>query len=447
MAGSKRDALVEAGLRAVAAGTATEFAGFVKMKDVASAAGASVGALYHHFPADRGGEKLLMEAVLEHALLRSPVTDASVELIEGATHLFSMGQAESALELVTRIAEVDVSRHSCGDGADAMSMCLIAAAAALNDGRARSVLRESYKQMQDLFEDAYTGILEAWNRTIREPHTIGDLTRAITALADGWAIRMRFDPDATPDQFAGFVKGIIATFTTPKIGGGTQPLRALDDDLPTIDDMLANQRPRPAGRGDAEKQGLAADAAMALYDEGGWAAVTTAAVAERAGIDPRTVKAHFPTRNHLAAPVWSQFMSEIAAGIDRNKRRKPVERVRRFCRQVAGVVFDHKELTGALLQAVYEQTVYNGRAQYDDSSDPRSWVPLPPLLAGILQAGADAFRDELGADTEQGSMDLAVFFVNTLLNRAMTRTDAPDLDAVADFVCDVCLHGAARSRH
>jgi hypothetical protein len=111
---------------------------------------------------------------------------------------------------------------------------------------------------------------------------------------------------------------------------------------------------------------------------------------------------------------------------------------------VAEVARQHHRLTGALLEAVFAQSIEHGAPRTDDPADPRALVPLPSLLATVVADHAEAFRSGY-AENPSDSYDTAALLTNQALHLCITR---PLLTAaeVAHRVVDTTLAGMLRRR-
>jgi hypothetical protein len=78
------------------------------------------------------------------------------------------------------------------------------------------------------------------------------------------------------------------------------------------------------------------------------------------------------------------------------------------------------ELTATTLDGVLAYTARHGAPTYGNRTDPRSWLPLPPLLASTLVDHGGWLRPG-AADTPAQAVDLAA----TIVNMTMLRSDTP----------------------
>jgi AcrR family transcriptional regulator len=141
----------------------------------------------------------------------------------------------------------------------------------------------------------------------------------------------------------------------------------------------------------AERRDRLRDAARELASEGGYAAVTIRAVADRAGVGLATVYRYFSSKDHLIAEVHGAASREL---IDELTTQPPagaskVERVEAVFRRMLEVAADDPNLSAAGIAAA-------------TSSDPAASAPeywqemiMLPYLDAALGGDAHEDREEL----------------------------------------------------
>jgi hypothetical protein len=98
----------------------------------------------------------------------------------------------------------------------------------------------------------------------------------------------------------------------------------------------------------------------------------------------------------------------------------------------------HKVLTDHFLEGVYSYTTEHGPPT-DDPRDPRRQVPVPSLLAPVMQQRSLQFRPNQ-VSTEQESLDAAALLCNSVLHLSQIRPHL-EVEEVVARVCDTMLRG------
>ncbi len=139
------------------------------------------------------------------------------------------------------------------------------------------------------------------------------------------------------------------------------------------------------------RRGAAIDAARALAREGGYAAVTMQAVAERSPVGRATLYRYFASKDHLLAEVALAWGADLAAALRTRPLAAtlPAERVAEVLQHVLDAAQAEPRLTSAVLAAA-------------TSADPeavRAGLRLGSVIGGYLDValggGAGPERDEL----------------------------------------------------
>jgi AcrR family transcriptional regulator len=439
-----RAALLDAAADLLATTTIEDAVGAtVGVRGVAAAAGVTPSTVNHHFPGDGGTARntRLCAAAIHHALLRRgvPVSERTADAALAAAEDLRAGDPDALARLARIAAEhllgmaPDVEQQR--DAESEAVATLIAAAVAPRSPEAVRSLRASYDQVTDTLAPMYEGLLETAGRRLTGGIDTVDLTCLIAALADGFRIRRRFEPErATADLFAEATIRLFESFSALKS----------DPQDPDPADRLLLLAP---GSGlDPHKREAVVDAAWKVYDRDGFPGLTVAGVATEAGVSRATVVANFRDAGGLAAAVWARFMPRLSSEVEADLaagRALPVV-VRRHVDRLASVARAHGQLTTALFAAVFQQSVNQGPPRTKDPSDPRVLVPLPVLLVPPLLAHADEVRPPY-AESATAAFDSAAMLTSQALQLCMTRPLLSPAD-VAHRVCDTTLAGMLRRR-
>ncbi|WP_019931254.1 TetR/AcrR family transcriptional regulator [Nocardia sp. BMG111209] len=172
-------------------------------------------------------------------------------------------------------------------------------------------------------------------------------------------------------------------------------------------------------------------AARAHFAARGWQATRVEDIAHEAGVSVATAFNHFSKQTllgHVYAPLFEPMLTAARSDIDTGT--DPVEALERHIRALTAVCRRHQTLTVALLAAVQEQTIAAaGAAAEADDGDVRNIVPFPRPLAELIDYGQRAGRFR----PEPASADVAVYHINALMLRIMTRP-GESADATAELV-------------
>jgi AcrR family transcriptional regulator len=417
--------------------------GTVGVRQVAAAAGVAPATVNHHFPGNSGRHNVrLAIASLERALMRAglPVTEATAKAAIDAADDLRSGEAE-ALRRLAYLAADDLigfdPEEQCRDTvseAETVAL-LLAAAVAPRSPTAADSLMEYYGSIQTVVGDMFQGLLDATDRRLVADLDVRDLACVLVALADGFMVRRRFDPERmTARLFAETVLRVFESFTALL----TEP-----QDRDPTDQLL----PPPQGSHlDPHKRGAIVDAANAIYDRDGWAGVTIASVAEEAGVSRPTVVANFRDRGGLSAAVFARFIPSLNAGVadDVAADRSMVVVMRRHLVRLSELVREHHQLTGALIESILSYSVAHGALRTEDPADPRMLVPLPGPIMKLIRGNADLFRPGY-ADSTLAAFDTALTLSSQTLHLAVTRANL-NPEQVAHRVVDTTLAGMLRRR-
>jgi len=157
-------------------------------------------------------------------------------------------------------------------------------------------------------------------------------------------------------------------------------------------------------------------AAARLFARQGWYPTSVEAIAKAAGVGTATVYNHFASKNLIAGHVFVPLVASVLADPRWADPDVPAsDALRSFITDLATAARLNTPLTVAFLEALNDSTARYGATV--THADPRSLLPLPALLTGIIQRGQDSgvFLPAPAAP-EAGPL-----FVNMLLLRVFTR--------------------------
>lgn len=433
-----RDSLLEVAADLLAEVDLADVAGtVVGVRAVAARAGVAPATVNHHFrPTGGGANARLAAAATQHAMLRAAAeapADLATDAIETVVAL--QHGDHDALGRMETIAAGDVAWHDPGQDVrrDALNTALfLSVAAAPCCPEAAEALRAQYATTGGLYQELYAALLKATNRRPLENLDLTAFTTVLAALADGFIVRRRFDPDLAP-------AGLFGAAAVRIFEALSTPMGALEDH-----DPADNLVPLPPGSTlDVHKREAIARAAADLYRLDGWDGLTVAAVRRRAGVSRATVRANFGGRSGLAAAVWAHFLPGLQAELDDDAGAPVHRRVFRYLEHLARLVGEHRPLSVAMYQGLLAQDVA-GTLPDTDPTDVRAMVPVDRMLRPVLIEHAAAFRPgQAGNRTEaQGS---AALLVGLAFQQAITQP-TPGPRAVAVRVCDTALAGMLKRR-
>ena len=138
----------------------------------------------------------------------------------------------------------------------------------------------------------------------------------------------------------------------------------------------------PEQRADAKQR--IADAALALFHEGGLKAVTMRAVAARMEVAPSWLYLHYHNRNDLLTGLWADTAREMLAEVQRVAAAEPhpLTRIRAVLRFYARFADENPDMFRAGFLSVLRPD------QLPDPLPPSAMVPFHALLVGALEEAA-----------------------------------------------------------
>lgn len=170
-----------------------------------------------------------------------------------------------------------------------------------NDPLVGAVLRDRYRAMAASFEPRFAALLGAWDREVRAPFSLGDVVTLVSALADGLMARASFDAHTAPvSLFEDALVAFFATLTRSRDSTG-RPTAARDVAPPRETARVAPYHFEPVRHGSTREAVL--DAFERLLLDRGYARVTIADVADRAGVSTTTVYDRFASKLNLAVQL------------------------------------------------------------------------------------------------------------------------------------------------
>ncbi len=220
-----RDRLVAAGLRVLDELPLAKALGGATTAAIAAEAGVTTGSFFHHFA---NAAEFADAVALSFLEWPGDESEADEELVGALQHLEYLDVLRTALTDAWQV-------HSADDGIARRfrsQMLLWSHHRQLLqhpvDGCSTvgDVLQRSMATREAEGGRAWSGLLEAADRTIAEPFDIDRLAVALTAMFHGLVIRHAVDPEAVDDELFGDVTAAIARSVTVPLGG-----RLRDDDL------------------------------------------------------------------------------------------------------------------------------------------------------------------------------------------------------------------------
>jgi AcrR family transcriptional regulator len=169
----------------------------------------------------------------------------------------------------------------------------------------------------------------------------------------------------------------------------------------------------------------AADAAFAAH---GWAGTRIEDIAAAADVSAATAYNYFPSKHALLAAVFGPHLHALVAQAERDisDGRPVVDALTNQIHALARLSWRHRGLTAAFTAAVLDYTVRVGRpADPADQADPRTLVPLPEALRGLIERGQAT--GELHRFPP--AVEISGMIINLLLLRSINRDERPEITA------------------
>jgi AcrR family transcriptional regulator len=167
----------------------------LQARPIASRAGLSTGAFYHHFL----GPDEFIEALLHHSLECSPNPELTVAMPEfEARTRDGASFVEAFLAMTERMIEFNRTDAT-------FKLMLAVAAKAPQDRQIRDRLHGMYAAAGADVAAYCDAVRELLGREWRPPFTPDDLATAFLAIFEGLGLRQSVDPDAVPPQRFGLL--------------------------------------------------------------------------------------------------------------------------------------------------------------------------------------------------------------------------------------------------
>jgi hypothetical protein len=429
-----RDALVEAGANLLSAPKLADLLSFAGVRAVADQAAVRPGTITHHFPtvssANRRPNPVLAEAVARRAVSRGlPETGHTIDALPIELANLANGDA-SALRRLARAMADDLVAHRDARGQSFLTAYFACVAVAPHDPDAARIVRDYYASVEQAFAGLFEALAEVLGRRFVGGVDAKIVGVALWALAEGYAVRHRADPDnVDPDVFADMTMRLFDSLTTdaanPQDPYGPEDLFVPRDLCPH------------------HVRHVLVASARRLYDRlGRWDLVSEAEVATEACVGRAVVVTTFPEWSGLAAAVWSAHLAPLseALGLD---RKLPLDQVlERHTERLTAAARAHPQLAAAYLEGVVRVSMTRGEVDERDHTDPRATLPLHQLLVRVLYDHHDELRPEL-MDSPASTLAFAALVTRHAIWLALSE---PDLTTsrIAALLVSFALDGARR---
>lgn len=431
-----REPLIDAAANLFASATLKEAAGFVGPRAVAESAGKSLGTVTHHFPAGKG-KNLRAEAV-RRALSRTGEAESGLSLdLANARAKFGV-DGDTALDEVAAALARELGVFSPDEGPNdpiieaEETAAFLGAAVAPRDEVAAGLLRDFTAPHIAIHTEVSRYLVEALGLRWADGMSAEAFGLTTNSLASGFRWTRRFDRAAAPLKlYADMYIRMFSASTVPAIS------EAIDDYRVSL--LSAGAVPRGSSL-DQGKRAAVVAAAHRIYDRRRrWEDITVTAVAKEANVSRPTVISNFQDRNGLAAAVWARHLPSLTHELDGSSRLPLLQALHQYLTALVTAARTDKYLTGAFLDGVFRYTVHHGAPNPADPADPRTLVPLPPMLAPLIQDNANHFRAG-NAGNPREALDSAALLTNHTLHLAITR---PQLESrkVVNRICETTLAG------
>lgn len=424
----------------VATADLAQVATFLGLKQVARAVPVSPGTMTYYF----GSREEFSREVFEHIFDRfyaywsyASVEEALERLAGGAGDL--AGVADAVASQVARVAPGpdsppmdDAERRLAASFS--MAEALLTAVAP-NDSRATRILAVRAERDREHFATFVLALMEITGRSWRTGVELEQLVVAVQSLIEGFLHVRRIDPAAAP--VAALSDGLLRLYLAL-----TADARDLDADAA---DALHARFSRELHQADREVLvSRAVAAATNVYARAGWNGLTIAAVAAELGVDRIAVVRIFVDRRGLAAAIWADRLPALRR-VARSLAQTPevAEVVRIFLETLVDLARRDVALSAALLEGVFAASIAPDGATAD-ALDPRRLVPLPQVLAPLLEARADQLA-LAGVPDGLTYLDAAALLCNTALHVAFTRPRWAE-ERVVNVVMGTTFAGMAKRR-
>lgn len=380
--GETRQAFLRAGIDILDAADVSGYViGALGVAAVCERAGRSPGGFYHHWPSlEAYVDDLVVHAIEESTDRLADSVGAGLSgILETATpaKMFSQLERFFGLHFDTAVSEMSGTRAEL----------LVWMS---RDTDLVPWLRERHRAFDAAAAVYIPPILQRWGREMRPPWTVDSMLHAFSALLFGFEVGHGLDPDrGSRRSFVGVAMAIFATATRP---AGSD----LDFDG-HLRLALSAGRGEPDSAWGAALRERTTPIIAAAYLDGGWPAVTVAAVSEASDEYVEDVDAAWGGRAGMADAVWWEVLvppldeamqADLADGV------APMKSVERHLHRLAYTIDRHRSAAFAVLGRA-DETVTRAEER------PRSRRRLG--LAEVLARATRAAVGLVGPDSDLGS--------------------------------------------
>jgi AcrR family transcriptional regulator len=192
-------------------------------------------------------------------------------------------------------------------------------------------------------------------------------------------------------------------------------------DHPVPEEETADPRARAGATKRSRTRAALLRSATELFETRGWADTRMEDIATAAEVSSATAYNHFPTKHAIAGAAYEPVLGPVALRVEQ-VRTEHLPAVELLCLAIQGTAEAARartSLTVAFVSAVQEAAALRGGGRLDpeDRNDPRSYVRLPDIIAGVItdaQRAGDLRRFPPGAE-------IGATMINLLLLRVMNR--------------------------
>ncbi|KAF0845276.1 TetR/AcrR family transcriptional regulator [Nocardia caishijiensis] len=393
------------------------FRGF-RSEDVINAAGASQATFYRRFATKRAFLHAVLDTMHAH-------DDCSVESVRATVAGQIATNANVGRSVVRALAE-----HYFDALTDrtTLSKNLMSHLLAISDARTARAVQAHFRRRDELAIASVDVAFERTGASLRTPFTTKSLGVALTALVDGFRLRINSDPAAVTSNLA--ADTIVAL-----LNGAI----AMPDRHEHIDDVLTTHYPAvPSAELPRDLRAAILGAAREEFDARGYFGASMEAVGARAGVPIGTVRTLFPNKPHLIIGALRRHVAELTEAVadDTKLTLDETTVISNHLLRLAQLTARETAFMDALLVALAHDT----RGEPDGLLSLREQVDLPAIIAPVIaEAQRKGTLAKLAAPDE-----LAATITNILLHRCFTRrADSPEENTA--FIVELLLHGLARS--
>lgn len=419
------------------------------VRAVAERAGVSPSTVSHHFTSGGGSRatssRALARAVLERALDSGrDITDATRGAVADMALTAEAPVGQLRDEDLAAVAAANVEQWTGPETRAALTARYLLYAAAGADPEARALLDARDRHLRARLIPAYRVLFDFMGRDWAEGWNEERFAVVSSAMADGFALRQRFDPDLAPAALFG--EATVRLFYAISVPRPPAPQNEVPNTAGTTTIRDAGRGGVPLPRRstlDRHKREATAVAAAELYGKRGWKAITVGSVAAEARVSRATVNAHFGTRFGLAGAIVAPYLPTLDAAIRADDSPSVLTMLHNHLRRLAQFGHDHRGLIAAFLASHHEPAI-NDRGAAATAPNPAFAVPLHELVTGLVERAPGRFRPTIVEPPER----LTVFSIFVTRSTLALAVNNPRYDAetVADFVRDTVIAGAMTRR-